>query len=290
MAIVLKPDYSFTDPAFDKSQTAGHILAIDLSWERLVYSLYDTTRTKFVSLECYSIGKLSSPAQISEKMDEIFSIPSLSGSKFQQVRILWTGLQYTLVPLALFDEKQASAYLQFTQELQAGSVICYDNLKNLQAENVYAIPTIIRETIHQKFPGHHLDHYITVLAESLLVENKTTGNNPRVFVNVNSGFFDLLIINEGKLLLCNTFEYKCAEDFLYYLLFAFEQAGINPEKTGIILMGEILKNSSIYESLHKYICEVNFATRSKAWNYSHVLDELPGHFFYTLLNILTCAS
>ena len=290
MSNTIKPDRSYLDPAFSRDRAAGQILAVDLSFERMVCAFYDVERSKFAALESFSIGKLQTPGQFPEKINEILESASLTGLGFRQVRLLWTGLQYTLIPDALYDDHQSGTYLQFTQSLQPGSLVLSDRLKNLHAANAFAMPASIKETFDRIFPGHHTNHHLTILIESLLVANKKAGTGMKVFANIRTMAFDLIILREGHLLFCNTFEYRTAEDLSYYLLFAFEQLKISPATTGITLIGEILKPSAIYDLLYKYIREVTFISRNPAWDYSFVFDELPAHFYYTLLNILTCES
>jgi hypothetical protein len=241
-----------------------------------------------VVLESFATGKNQLPGQLLEKIGHISESVPLLRSRFRQVRVLWGGTKCTLVPTELYDEKQASSYIHFTQSLQPGSAVFSDQLKNLQAGNVYAIPSVIKEYLNQVYPGHHLKHYLTILVESLLVINMREPSDTKIFVNVSAQTFDLIILRKGKLLFCNTFEFRSAEDFLYFVLFTFGQLQIDPAGAAVTLIGDILRPSAIYDLLLKYIREVSFISRSKAWEYSYVFSDLPGHFYYTLLNILTC--
>jgi hypothetical protein len=284
----IKPEINIADPAFSAGQSNGHLLAIELSWDRMTFAVYDNDRSKFVALESFATGKLQLPGQLLEKIGQITAASTILKTQYRQVRIMWGGKVYTLIPDALFDEKESSSYLWFTQSLQPGDIVFTDRLKNLGAANVFAVPAILKETLNQMFPGHRFSHFLTVLAESLLIQNKNSSNEIGAFINVGAQFFDLIVIKEGKLLFCNTFEYRNAEDFLYYLLFSFEQLKINPEETGVVLIGEIVKPSAIHDRLMKYIRDVAFIPVNKAWQYSYVFDEVPAHANYNLLNILTC--
>ena len=86
----------------------------------------------------------------------------------------------------------------------------------------------------------------------------------------------------------NSFHYSVKEDFIYFLIFVFEQLGLNPETTSLVLMGEIEKESAIFETIFQYIRNISFIPRNQAIDYSDVFDKLPSHYYYTLLNHKLC--
>lgn len=288
MEKILKPDISISDPAFNPDDLSASMLAIDISWDRIAYGVYNNSRSCWEVFESWSTGKLQLPGQLLDKIQQIKEASSFLNKNFRQVRLLWGGLRYTLIPSALFVDKQADTYFNFNHPMQAGNEVMYDSIKNIDAQNIYDIPLIIKESLHQLFPSQHFKHYISNLADNLLVRFKNSETTTNVFVNVSAQSYDLLIIKDRRLIFCNTYEYRTSEDFLYYILFAFEQLQISPEQNGIILSGEILKPSAIIDLLTKYVKDVSFITRNPAWKYSHVFDELPEHLYYNLLNILTC--
>jgi hypothetical protein len=283
-----KPDFSFTDPAFNRNQTAEMLLIVDISWDRIASAVYDPSRKTWVAFESWSTGKLQLPGQLLEKFNQVRENSSFLNKEFQQTKVIWGGLRYTLVPSALYDETHAEDYIQFVQSLQPGELVCADRLKKIEAANIFVIPAIIKESLKQIFPLHHLNHHISLLAESLLVWCQNHESSVSPFVNVSAQSFDLIIFKDRKLIFCNTYEYRTAEDFLYYVLFAFEQLQIIPGETNVKLLGEIMRPSVIYDFMTKYIKDVTFIPRSSVWNYSFVFDDLPGHMYYNLLNILTC--
>jgi hypothetical protein len=284
----IKPLLSFTDPAFDIKHLSRHTLAIDLSADHLACAVHDHDRNKFVAIESYSTGKPQSMVQFADQLREIIESAQILNASYQKVRIVWEGKQFTMIPVELFNEKQTETYIQFTQSLPASSAVFADTMKNMHAVNAYGIPSIIKETLSSAYPNHKLNHYLTILVESLLIANKNGGQNNKTYVNISAQSFDLIVIRDGKLLFCNTFDYRSAEDVIYFILFSFEQLGISAADAGAVLIGDILKPSAIHDLMYKYIRDITFIPRSKAWEYSYVFNDVPGHFHYTLLNILTC--
>jgi hypothetical protein len=48
-------------------------------------------------------------------------------------------------------------------------------------------------------------------------------------VHFSEGHFEIIVIQNQKLLLFNSFDYQTPEDFIYYVLFTAEQLSLNPK-------------------------------------------------------------
>jgi len=161
-------------------------------------------------------------------------------------------------------------------------------LPNLDAIGVYGVPGELVKFFQRFFPGSSLHHTASALIESLLIDNKNRDEKETVFTHVKKNSFDIAVLKGRKLLLFNTFTYQTKEDFAYFLIYVIEQLGLNPEKTGLELSGDVLKISDIYDITFKYVRNVGFAKRSRDYAYSYVFDEIPAHFHYPLINLQRC--
>ena len=56
----------------------------------------------------------------------------------------------------------------------------------------------------------------------------------------------------------NSFEFETKEDFIYYILFTFEQLNLDVEKVKLYFTGDIELESEIYNSTYQYIRNVFF--------------------------------
>ncbi len=284
----IKADLILNDPAFNKESHTECLLAIDIAWDHLAIAVYDQSRSLWVAFESWPIGKLYLPGHLLEKLIQVKEQSQLLANTYAQTLVLWGGHTYTLVPGALYDIEHSDQYLSFVRTVHAGESIQQDALKNLDAYNIYSIPHILKEGISQLFPKARTQHAISSFAEKLLIRYKSNAGSPTIVVNLSALSFDLVVLKDGHLLFCNSFEYSTAEDVLYYILFAFEQLKITPTESHVLVCGEIMKPSTIDDLMNKYIGRVQFIPRNPNWTYSYVFDELPGHRFYNLLNILPC--
>ena len=65
------------------------------------------------------------------------------------------------------------------------------------------------------------------------------------------------MVQNQKLHLFNSFEYKTPEDFIYYILFTAEQLQLNPENFKLELLGAIVENDAFYQIAYKYIRNIS---------------------------------
>jgi hypothetical protein len=112
----------------------------------------------------------------------------------------------------------------------------------------------------------------------------------KVFLNLRDGQFDLLVFNGNQLVYCNGFHFRTPEDVAYYVIFVYEQLNLNPEETGLCLLGNVEKLSPVYDLLFRYIRLIEFMGRNEGFKYSYLFDEIPGHSYFSLLTPALCGS
>ena len=86
----------------------------------------------------------------------------------------------------------------------------------------------------------------------------SSSEEKKVYVNVSSKSFDVVVIQNKKLQFSNSFEFETKEDFIYYILFTFEQLNLDVEKVKLYFTGDIELESEIYNSTYQYIRNVFF--------------------------------
>jgi hypothetical protein len=75
-------------------------------------------------------------------------------------------------------------------------------------------------------------------------------------VHFSEGHFEIIVIQNQKLLLFNSFDYQTPEDFIYYVLFTAEQLSLNPENFPLELIGNI-DSEIFFKIAYKYIRNVS---------------------------------
>ena len=93
--------------------------------------------------------------------------------------------------------------------------------------------------------------------------------------------FEIIVIQNQKLQLFNSFDYKTPEDFIYYILFTAEQLQLNPENFKLELLGTILEIDSYYAMAYKYVRNVSLLNVKETKNN---LSEAENRQHFILLN------
>ncbi len=184
------------------------------------------------------------------------TVPQLT-EDFKEVVLLYHTNAYTLVPSSLFEANKASEYLKFNIKILATDYVAYEEANNTAITVVYIPFVNINNWFFEKFGSFKYFHGVTLLLEKILLTDKYS-HTTNTYVNVGKNYVDLLVIKNGKLLLCNTFEFHTPEDFIYYILFVFEQLNLDPSSTPCILLGEIVEGDDLYNILYTYVKEVSF--------------------------------
>jgi hypothetical protein len=105
--------------------------------------------------------------------------------------------------------------------------------------------------LFELFGEFEFRHASSVLLETL---NKIHGNNSDTigYVHFTLNQIDFAIFSQKKLKYFNSFEISSEVDFLYYLLFALEQLGENPNNFKLRLVGDITEGDPIFETASEY--------------------------------------
>jgi len=196
------------------------------------------------------------PENLVEKIESIFKSDAHLQKDFEKVTVIHQNELYTLVPQNYFKEDALADYLKYTIKTLKTDFIAFDNIKNDEIYNVYVPYINVNNYLFQNFGAFTYKHHISILIEKLLHQN--TSKEPVVFVNVSKASLDIIVFEGEKLMLANSFQYHSKEDFIYYILFVYEQLELSTEKVALFLMGAIYLESELYTIVYTYIRNVLF--------------------------------
>lgn len=268
---------SKTDESFDPFDTGSYSLFVQLSETHVSWCILDNEKNKYVVIESFA----SYLQEVAE------NIPWIR-QPFASVCIMIENNRSTLIPSLLFDPSEKQTYLDFIHEKDDTTETLFDRLPQLDMVNVYGASANLLEAGLQVFPGAKTFHHSTALIYSICLNFKNRLSRGKAFIYVRESDFDLLIFDGKQLNYFNSFHLMVPGDLIYYVIFVMEQLGLNPEETEVALMGNIDRDSEIYELLYRYIRNIEFVKRNTSFKYSYVFNEIPAHYFYPLFNIRLC--
>jgi hypothetical protein len=256
--------------------------AREVSW-----SILDKDKNKYLHLRSFHFAHHNDIEEIIPFLNNLLEREPILKNKFRNVSIVVDTSIYTLVPDTLYESFRREDYLSFNHEIPKGDIVDGYSLRTRGVVVLFSYLANLRQVITKKFPSARIIPSAAGLLESTftLFRNK---EGRSVLVNIRQQSFDLVVMEENKLVLLNTFPYKSSEDFLYYLLFTSEQLGLNSETMQLNVAGEIEKRSGLMKLMEKYIRNINYVKRPEGFEYSYKFSDVPQHFFFNILSQQLC--
>jgi hypothetical protein len=283
----LQPLVSFVDESFEEAESTNYHLSIEISAVNFCYAILDKKRNKYLVLEVFSFQKTLNADVLAFELKNLMPQQSLLKRNFKSTSISIFTTKFTFVPSALYDAENSAKFLEINAPLMESESILSESIRNLETECVYALSKSLHIGLKELFPNAVIMHTFSSLLGCLSTSFKNVSGKS-VVVHLQQAHFEIVVLEDKKLIFANLFTFQTSEDFLYYLLFVFEQLKLNPENIELLLLGEIEKNSAIYSILNKYVRHVKFGKRNELFEYSYVLDSLPQHFYFNLFSQALC--
>ena len=235
--------------------TSNRKLSIQFSLDGFSFCISNTQNEVF-EFSSFNFSKtVNSPELVLEKLQEIFKTEKSLQEDFESVTVIHQNNLSTLVPNKYFKEDALKNYLKYSVKTIATDLIVYDELECIDTKNVYIPFVNINNFLFQNFGEFEYKHHSSILLEKLFLQSSASLH---FYVNISHSIFDIVVIEDAKLLFYNIFEYQTKEDFIYYVLFTLEQLELSPEETFISLLGDIDKESSLFKVLYTYVRNICF--------------------------------
>jgi hypothetical protein len=249
----------------------------------LSFVIFDTEEQKFLSLKHYHLYEKNIPLE--DLIVELQEKEQWNINEFKNVKIIIDNNLNTFVPKEYYQKEQENNYLSLLN-ISNDAPTNADCLTN-DIYNIYPVSSDI-DNVLKMCDKIKLYHASSIKVESLIKEFSERIQGTRAFVNVKNNSYELTIINDTKLIFHNYFNFNTKEDFLYFILFTFEQLKIDNETIPLYFMGLIEEKSVIVELCSRYIRNIRFFNRNNNHNYINELDSIPYYYYYILYSSVSC--
>lgn len=277
-------EISLLDNSFSKENSIHYHLSLQIDPEGLAYCILDNRRKRYIVFQKFLFGKSVDIISLVNKLEKYLEEDEILRTSFNSSSCIYLTQKSTLVPNIFFDELKLRDYFEFNHPLEELDEIHYNTVPEIDACNVFAIPTYLANLLHSKFKGLKIYHQATPFIKSALKDFRPSSS---VHINLNPGFFDIIIRQGEKLKLYNTFLYQNDTDMLYYVLFIINQLKLNPETIPVTICGEMSDRISYQESLSKYIPKMMYLEPVSP-GFSSVFERISRHKFFNLFYLYNC--
>jgi len=235
-------------------------LSIQFSLDGFSFCVLDSKTRKDIYFTQYQFEEtLNSPEDLLKKIETIFKNDANLQIEYAAVSVIHQSNLSTIVPTKYFDENSLATYLNFNIKTLKTDFITFDSIDTIDAKNVYVPYVNINNYLFQNFGEFEYQHHSSILLKKLF--KLEASNQKKMYVNVSKSSFDIVVLENRKLIFSNSFSYATKEDFIYYILFTAEQIQLNTEEFQLYFMGEIEVESEIYKIAYTYIKNIFFSKK-----------------------------
>ncbi|TRX70943.1 DUF3822 family protein [Carboxylicivirga sp. M1479] len=276
------------DQSFDASITTSYFLSIRSSSGGLSFCVLDpVTNTYIAFANIPFVDKSADGIKTQEVLlqEELLQLP------YKKVLFLYESTKATLVPSALYDQSKHHELFALNHSATDDEIeLTAQKIRMADAWNLFSIPRFMYHLVKTQFESvSFYQHYSPFVETCLLASQKKQGESV-MHISVHEHFFDLVVLKNRKMVLCNSYNYKHLNDFLYFVLFAFEQLALDAKQTQVILHGISNKQNPLYKELKKYLQQANISKATTQFKFSsHMrIQESDKLLFHNLFNLAIC--
>lgn len=258
-------------------------LSIQISLNGLSFCILDTIQNEITDLNHFHFETVTNPLQLEVAIiNTLNTHKALFDQPFQEVTVSHINSLSTFVPKPLFSDQNLADYLKYNNKILSNDYVTFDVISNNDMVNVYIPYVNINNLFFDKYGAFTYKHFATVLLENIF---QLSDNNQEatVYVHVQKGQFEIIVIKNKKLLLYNSFEYITSEDFIYYLLFTIEQLELNTNELQLYFLGAISKEDILYTVTYTYVRNVSFINKKYPFTFQDQIQHFNTHKDFTLL-------
>ena len=189
-----------------------------------------------------------------DELNQIIHQQPILNHSFDEVFWLVDTEKYFLIPSSIFEQESLSHYWQLNfHPLEENESIQYDIIPTSDIVVIYAIDKRLESLFQKRFPNLQSKHKQSIQISSVLKKYRKNGQQLNLFLYEDC--FDTILIENGRLILANSYPAKDVNEFLYFLVNIFEQFRLDQYQTELNIHDSSSNEVWINET-KKYISNV----------------------------------
>jgi hypothetical protein len=283
----VKTDIDLVDETFDVSQSGSCYLSIQIEQDGLSFCVFNTVINKYIVLRNYPFLH-TAPHEMIDECSSIFANDDLLRLKYKSSGLLWISPRSTLVPDDLFDPGKADTYLSFNHGELASEQTQHNFIRSAGLYHVFSCPESLVNLLSIYQPKIHLFHQTAPLIESMIT--KIDSQDKLMAIYYYSHNMDIMVVENKKLLFCNSFQINAPEDSVYYLAGVSNILNVEPLSTNLLYAGDIKRLPPEVAILKDYVERLVEFEPPNTVTYSYLITEPLRKNFINLFNLSGCES
>ncbi len=281
-------EFAYLDESLDINQTALYHMSIRVSPNGLSFCILNTVNQKYIALKHYPLPAPDKGEPLSGRLRKTIEQDEFLRKEYKSRAVMIVSYKSTLVPAPLYEASAGETYFRFNHELEDHEQVRANRIKGLDAWNLFTVPEDLQELFGEHFADTGIFHQVTPFLDNIVRHQAPKEARPAMFANVHDEFFDLAVFREQNPVLVNSFYYRQVNDLVYFILYTLKTMKADPSVTPLTLMGKVNPESSLLQSLRRYVKNITLAKRNPAFTYSYTLNMITEHSFANLFNLYPC--
>ncbi len=276
------------DTSFDESITTSYFLSIRSASDGLSFCVLDPVINCYVAYAHIPFKDLSND---NIKTQELLIKEKLLNMPYKKVLFMIESSKSTLVPSALYDPSKKEKIFSLNHEYSENEhILCAHKIKMADAWNVFSVPKFLYHLVKNQFEYISFYQHYSPFIETCLLSAQNKKSTSILNIDLHDHFFDIVLMESRSLKLCNSFQYSNINDFIYFVLFTFEQLKLSPDDTLINIYGIHDRQNSYYQALKQYLRQTKIADTTNHFEYKDGLKIKESHKqeHHNLFNLAIC--
>lgn len=226
-------------------------LIVRITRRTLAFAVTDKTADAQVAYEPYTVR---SGISMAANLREAFKSTALLQRGYKRVNIL-VDVAVMLVPIEEFQEEDMQGLYRYTFGLDDGDIVVHQVLPDLNAVAVFPINKDIKLVVDD----HFTDVRITPLIRSIwtyLHRKSFIGMSKKLYGYFHDKKLELFAFSKNRFKFYNSFELDSSRDAVYFIMYVWEQLGMDKTSDELHLVGDIVDSDGLKISLSQFIRKV----------------------------------
>ena len=275
-------NYNIAAAAFRPERAQDYELSILTGMDSFAYILRDRGENRLLAYRSYSFGREERADWAGAFGRLVDADPRLAAGGYGKTMLAWDTQVLTLVPESLYSPGNPAAYLEQLTVIGLDDEVRHEHFHELGAELIYAARRDHMLAVEGKVRALRTQHFAGGLLTAWALRSRRIGHQA-ISCSVRENRLFVAGHDHGQLLFFNTFYFDTTQDAVYYLLLAYHQCGLAPDRAPLYLSGEVTAHSELYAQFYRYVEDIRFSTYPTPPATPPELTGLPAHFYFDLL-------
>lgn len=179
---------------------------------------------------------------------------------------VYVNAPVTPVPLAEFQEEDVNTAYNFCFSPDEKRRVFYDTVPASNVVLLFALAETTCRTLEETFGEVRFTSALTPVVQHFAQKGLGTTTDKRIFVYTHDGVIDVMVLDDNRLVMLNTYTVRTLTDVDYYVFNLAHHLGLNMNDTPVFVAGMSSLRNPMMEELQKYAARVYPVNPSAEFN------------------------